>query len=157
MRKGDAVHHPQHGIGQVQSIREKSFYGEEASSFAKLYFERDDLTLMLPETELDETVREPISSKDARKLLDELKAWKGKPSKQWKTRARANQAAIDCGDPFEYAKVYKALCTLESENALRAQDRAHLTQSTNLLVDELAHSLRKSPDQARALLNKASG
>lgn len=112
---------------------------------------------MLPEAELDGAVRKPISPKDAKKLLDEIETWKGKPSKQWKTRANANQAAIERGDPFEYAKVYKALCVLESEGALRAQDRAHLNQSTHLLVDELSHSLRKSPDQARRLLAKASG
>jgi CarD family transcriptional regulator len=156
IRKGDSVHHPQHGIGKVESIKKESFCGEAAATYAKLFFERDNLTLTLPKQNLANTVRQPISTTEARKLLNEIKNYKAKPSKQWKARANANQAAIERGDPFEYAKVFKGLCQLEAEGGLRAQDRAHLNQSTNLLVDELAHSLRKTPEQARALLAKAS-
>jgi RNA polymerase-interacting CarD/CdnL/TRCF family regulator len=100
-------------------------------------------------------VRQPISRTDARKLLNEIKEWKGKPKKQWKARANANQAAIERGNPFEYARVYKDLAKLEAEGALRAQDRQHLSQSANLLIDELAHSLRKTPEQARRMLEEA--
>jgi RNA polymerase-interacting CarD/CdnL/TRCF family regulator len=105
---------------------------------------------------LSNTVRTPISNTDARKVLTEIKEFKGKPSKQWKTRANANQAAIERGNPFEYAKVFKVLSQLEAEGALRAQDRQHLNQSTNLLVDELSHSLRKPADKVREMLVKAS-
>ena len=136
-------------------MQKKSFYGEEANTFAQLYFKRDNLTLTLPKQDLDDQVRQPISQKDAKKLLEELEAYKAKPRGGWKARANANQKAIDRGNPFEYAKVYKVLAKLEADGALRAQDRAHPNQSMNLLVDELSHSLRKTPEQARELLTKA--
>lgn len=101
-------------------------------------------------------MRQPISTNEAKTLLGKLKEWKSKPKKQWKARANANQAAIDRGDPFEYARVFKDLTKLEAEGALRAQDRQHLSQSTTLLVDELAHSLRKTPEQALRMLEEAN-
>ena len=88
-------------------------------------------------------------------MLKELKQWDGKPSKQWKARANAHQAAIESGDPFAYAKVFKELCELESNETLRAGDRAHLKQTEELLVEELANSLGKSRRQAQGMLEKA--
>ena len=83
-----------------------------------------------------------------------MKQWDGRVSKQWKARANAHQAAIDRGDPFEYAKVYKGLSKLETQEGLRAQDKAHLAQSLDLLTEELACSLRKTPEQTRRMLAK---
>lgn len=151
------MHHPQHGIGKVKSIRKRSFYGAAAATYAEVFFARDKLTLTVLEKDLKKTVREPISAKQAKRLLEELRQWSGKPSSQWKTRANAHQAALDRGDPFEYAKVFKGLSQLEAEGALRAQDRAHLNQSLDLLTEELAHSLGKTSEQARNLLAQASG
>lgn len=102
-------------------------------------------------------MRSLISNKDAKRLLEEIKTWNGKVSKQWKARANAHQAAIDRGDPFEYAKVFKGLSKLEEEDGLRAQDKAHLAQSLDLLTEELACSLRKSPEQARKMLTEVAG
>lgn len=48
--------------------------------------------------------------------------------------------------------MYKGLVKLEEKDGLRAQDKAHLAQSLDLLAEELACSLRKSPEQARKLL-----
>ncbi|MEE4172660.1 MAG: hypothetical protein V2I57_00230 [Xanthomonadales bacterium] len=98
------------------------------------------------------TVRSLISNKDAKRLLEEIKSYDGKVSKQWKARANAHQAAIDRGDPFEYAKVYKGLTKLEEKDGLRAQDKAHLAQSLDLLTEELSCSLRKSREQTRKML-----
>jgi len=105
---------------------------------------------------LDESVRSLITAKEAKALLQEMQQWQGKVSKQWKTRANAHQAAIDRGNPFEYAKVFKGLTLLEANDTLRAQDRAHLNQSADLLTEELAFSLKKTPEQARRMLNRAS-
>lgn len=156
--QGDTVHHPHHGIGEVQSFRKRSFSGEEEVTFAKLYFKRDGLTLMLRKQDLAQTVRVPIDANQATKLLDHIKEWDGTVSAQWKARANANQEALERGDPFGYAEVYKGLSALEAEGTLRALDRQHLNQSLEFLVEELANALGETPEQAReqiatALLN----
>jgi RNA polymerase-interacting CarD/CdnL/TRCF family regulator len=108
---------------------------------------------MLRKQDLAETVRNPINAKEAKRLLEHLETWKGKMSKQWKARANANQAAIDRGDPFGYAEVYKGLTRLEEEGTLRASDRAHLNHSFEFLVEEVANALKKTPEQARNLIS----
>ena len=154
INQGDTVHHPHHGIGQVQNIRKRSFAGEKETTFAQLYFERDGLTLMLRQKDLDKTIRNPIDAGEAEKLLDHLENWEGKVSGQWKARANANQEAMDRGDPYDYAEVYKGLSILEAEGSLRASDRAHLNQSLEFLAEELANALGKTRDQARRQIAK---
>jgi len=156
INKGDSIHHPQHGIGRVQSIDERSFGGEEATTFAQLYFKREGLTLMLRKKDLAKTVRNPISAKEAKDLLEHLDTCKTKMSKQWKARANANQAAMERGDPFGYVEIYKGLSKLEAEGTLHASDQVHLNQSLDFLVEELANALNKTPDQARKMVTRST-
>jgi RNA polymerase-interacting CarD/CdnL/TRCF family regulator len=110
---------------------------------------------MLRQQDLAKTIRNPIDATEAKKLLEHLKKWNGKVSTQWKARANANQEAMERGDPFGYAEVYKGLSRLESEGTLRASDRAHLNQSLDFLAEELANALGKTPEQARRQIAKA--
>jgi len=104
---------------------------------------------MMRKQDLAETVRNPINASEAKELLDHLEKWDGNVSSQWKVRANANQVAMDRGDPFGYAEVYKGLSRLEAEGNLRASDRAHLNQALDFLAEELANALGKTPEQAR--------
>lgn len=156
IQQGDSVHHPQHGVGQVQSIRKRSFAGQLEAIYAQIHFKREDLTMIMLEQDLATIVRRVLSATEAGRVLDLLEHWDGTVEKQWKDRANANQAALSGGDPFEYAKVLKSLKRLEAERELRPQDRAHLNQSLDFLTEELAYSLGKTPGQARSLISKAS-
>jgi RNA polymerase-interacting CarD/CdnL/TRCF family regulator len=112
-------------------------------------FEREGLVLMLREEDLAETVRKPISAKEAKQLLKHMDGWDGKVKKEWKSRANANQVAMDGGDAFAYADVYKGLSKLEAEGTLRATDREHMKKSLTLLVEEVSCALGETPEQAR--------
>ena len=157
MRKGEHVLHPQHGIGKIESIRKLSICGHAPARYAQLYFERDELTMTMLEENLPEAVRRVISSGEAEDLLDELSSWNGKSKPQWKARAHAHQAALDSGDPFEYAKVLKGLAQIECEGPLRTSDREHFNRSLYLLTEELACALKTSPRQVSKLLDQALG
>lgn len=145
---GDSVHHPHHGIGTIQSIRTRSFSGDSGGKFAKLFFERDEITLILREQDLEETVREPIKKREAMKVIEHLESWSGKVSESWKARANAHQAKIDDGDPFALAEVYKTLARRREDDALSAADRKHLSRCEEFLSEELAVALNKSPAEA---------
>jgi RNA polymerase-interacting CarD/CdnL/TRCF family regulator len=98
-----------------------------------------------------------MTAAQAKKVLDHLKEWEVPKDKEWKARADANRAAIDQGDPFEYAKVFKSLSKLGATSDLRPQDRAHLNKAKDFLTEELAFSLEVTPDRARRLISKAIG
>ena len=157
IKKDAHVHHPQHGIGKIQSIRKRSFYQSEEANYAQLYFERDALTLTLLEKDLANTVRRLITAKEAQDLLDQTRNWDGEAKSQWKARADTHEAAISGGNPFEYAKVVKELNKMDPDEPLRNRDRANLDQSFNLLVEELARALKKTPKQAHKLISEATG
>lgn len=146
--QGDRIHHPHHGIGKVESIRERSFSGEDGARFAKIFFKRDSLTLMLRENQLGDMIRKPMGLKEAKKLLAHLKSWKGKVSNQWKPRATAHQLKMEAGEPLRYAEVFKNLRARQEEGTLSAADRKHLKQSGELLAEELANALDKTPLEA---------
>lgn len=157
LSRGSAVHHPSHGIGKVQSIRERNFDGANGTKFAQFYFQREALTLIVPVQDAAETVRSPVNRSQAQQILDHIESWNGSASKQWKARAAAHQEAMDRGDPFEYAEVFKSLHWLETEGALRTTDRAHLHQAMDFLVDELSFAFNKAPDRVRDLILDAAG
>lgn len=121
----------------------------------QMYFARDQLTVTVLESDLSGVVRDLITAEQAKDLLGQVKAWKSKPESKWKVRANANQAALDSGDPFRYVKVAKNLAQLDNEGTLRLCDKQHFNQSLNLLTEELAAALKKSPQQARKLIDQA--
>lgn len=136
----------------MQSIRKRSFPGSGGQRFAKMFFPRDEMTMMIREKDLDTLVRKPIARQAARKVLAHLGKWKGKVSEQWKTRANRHQAKLDDGDPFALAEVYKALSLRDADDRLSAADRRHLSQSEQHLAEELAVALGQSEDRMRRKL-----
>lgn len=136
--KGDTIHHQHHGIGTVQSIRKRSFSGPNGSKFATLFFPRNEITLMVRETDLDEMVRRPIEKNTALEIFEHIGTWEEPVSEQWKTRANALQKKLDDGSPFALAEVYKTLCLRQKADNLSAADRRQLSQSESRLVEELA-------------------
>lgn len=143
-------------MGQIEAIRERSFYGAKAATYVTLYFKRENLRLMLLEDDVPKTVRGLISPEESEQLLEQLKQWSGSVNKQWKARADKHQAALDSGNPYRYGQVLKSLSQMESEGeTLRHGDRQHLLQSQELLVEEIGRSLGKTPQQANQLLAAA--
>lgn len=154
--QGDRIHHPHHGIGKVQSIRRRSFSGENGSRFAEIFFKRERITLMLRESSLHDTIRTPIGPSRAAKLLDHMKSCKAKVSDQWKARANAHQALMDEGKPRAYAEVYKSLREREQEDALSAADRKHLKHCAEFLSEELANAFDQTTGEALDQMTRAT-
>jgi RNA polymerase-interacting CarD/CdnL/TRCF family regulator len=136
----------------VQSIRKRSFSGSRGHRFAKMFFPRDEIIMLIREKDLDGLVRTPIARQKARKVLAYIGEWKGKVSDQWKTRANSHQAKLDDGNPFALAEVYKALSLRHEDDKLSAADRRHLSQSEQQLSEELALALGQSEDRMRRKL-----
>jgi len=107
---------------------------------------------MLREKDLAKIARKPINASEAKRLLDHLERWNGDVRKEWKARASANQIAMEGGDPFAYADVYKGLSKLEAAGTMRATDREHLKKSLALLVEEVSCALGETPEQARDMI-----
>ncbi len=154
VKRGDIVHHPHYGIGEVRSIRERNF-SFDGTRFAEIFFQTDQLKLMLREDDLAETICPPIRERRAHRLLDHLTTWQGEVSSSWKTRANAHQKKLDEGDPKGIAEVYKSLTAQERQGKLSAADREHLKKSQRFLSEVLAIALDMSPSQASGKIAEA--
>ena len=128
----------------MQSIRKRSFSGPKGSKFAKLFFPRNELIMMVRESELADVIRKPIEKSEAQKVLAHIDEWNGSTSEEWKTRANAQQRKLDNGDPFALAEVYKAMVVRKEAGTLSGADRRQLSQSEQRLSEELAAALNKS-------------
>lgn len=129
-------------------MRKRNFEGANGDRFAKLFFPKDEMTMLIRESDLADSMRKPIARKEARKVLDHIEKWDKKVSEQWKTRASAHQAKLDDGDPFGIAEVYKALALREAADRLSAADRRQLAASEQRLAEELAMAFGHSESQA---------
>jgi len=132
-----------------------SFTGRDEATYAQIHFSRNDLTFTLLKDECPNMLRNLISADDSLELLEQIEKWDGEPKAQWKARADKHQAAIETGDPFEYAKVPKELSKMGAEDELRPRDKANLAQSLALLKEEITYSLKKTPAQVETLIGKA--
>ena len=154
--QGDSVHLPHHCIGKVQSIRKRSFSGPDGPRFAKLFFEREDMVMLVAEGELDSMVRAPLEKTAAERVLEHIRTWSGSVSEQWKVRANAQQKKLDDGDPFGLAEVYKTLALRQEEDSLSSADRRQLSQSEECLAEELAVALKQPKRKVFRLMEQAA-
>ena len=140
----------------MQSIRKRSFSGPKGSRFAKLFFPREDIVVMVRESDLEDIIRQPIEEKEARDVLEHIGNWNETVSSSWKVRANAQQRKLDDGNPFALAEVYKTLSLLQQADSLSAADRQQLSQSEQCLSEELAIALKRPVGEICRSMEKAA-
>lgn len=129
-------------------------FGQNAKPFVKVFFKRENLTMIVRKQELQESSRNIISKAEAERVLEHIENCDGAMNEQWKTRIRLNEKALEGGDPYELASVFKGLSRMQDEGkTLRAADRKHLQSSFAILSEELATALGKSRASVEALIN----
>ncbi len=121
-----------------------------------MFFPRDEITVMVRENDLAETIRKPIAKSEARKVLAHIGDWKESESEQWKARANAQQSKLDNGDPFGLAEVYKTLSLRMESDKLSAADRRQLSESEQSLAEELSMALSQPVDKVCQRMEKAA-
>jgi CarD family transcriptional regulator len=136
---GDKAVHPAHGVGEVTSIEKKEIAGT-SKSFYILKILDTGMKVMVPTDAADRLgLRQVISKKDAKKVLDILKADEvAVTSQPWNRRYREYMEMLKSGSPFEVAKVLRDLYRLKGDKELSFGERRLLDQARSLLITELA-------------------
>lgn len=124
--------------------------------FAKLFFPRDNITMMIRENDLPDVIRKPMEKTEAEKVLSHIGAWSESVSDSWKVRANAQQRKLDEGTPFALAEVYKTLSIRQVSDSLSAADRRQLSQSEQCLSEELAIALDQPVSKVCQHMEKAA-
>ena len=153
-RKGDKVIYPHHGAATIEDLTERDFLGEKKQYFV-LRLAYGDLTLMVPVDNTEEVgLREVVSKRDVKKVLDVLREDESRMPSNWSRRYKTNIEKIRSGDIFQVAEVVRNLAIRESEKGLSAGEKRMLAKARQILVSELVFAVGASADKAEGMIDK---
>ncbi len=136
---GDKVVHPSHGLGEITAIEHREIGGAKGEFFIIRILD-NGMRVMVPRTSAQAAGLRPVmSSKEADKVLETMKAREVAVDLQpWSRRFRAYTEMIKSGSPHEVAKVLRDMYRLKFDKELSFGERRLLDQAKSLLLKELA-------------------
>jgi CarD family transcriptional regulator len=153
-RKGDKVIYPHHGAAVIEELTEREFQGEKRK-YLVLRLAHGDLTLMVPVDSTEEVgIREVVSKREVRKVLDVLRARESRQPSNWSRRYKTNIEKIRSGDVYQVAEVVRNLAIREGEKGLSAGEKRMLTKARQILISELVFAVGATEDKAEDMVDK---
>jgi CarD family transcriptional regulator len=153
-RKGDKVIYPHHGAAVIESVTERVFLGEKRKYFV-LRLAYGDLTLMVPVESTEEVgLREVVSKREVKKVLDVLREDESRMPSNWSRRYKTNIEKIRSGDVYQVAEVVRNLAIRENEKGLSAGEKRLLAKARQILVSELVFAVGVVEEKAESMVDK---
>jgi CarD family transcriptional regulator, regulator of rRNA transcription len=153
-RKGDKVIYPHHGAAVIEDLTEREFLGEKKKYFV-LRLAYGDLTLMVPVDNTQEVgLREVVSKREVKKVLDVLREDESKMPSNWSRRYKTNIEKIRSGDVYQVAEVVRNLAIRENEKGLSAGEKRMLAKARQILVSELVFAVSVDEEKAESMIDK---
>jgi len=152
---GDKCVHPAHGVGVILAIDALELGGTKGM-FYRLQIIDNGLKLLIPVAAAAHAGLRPImSSKEADRVLDTLKAREVAVDVQpWSRRFRTYTEMVKSGLALEIAKVLRDISRLRSDKELSFGERRLLDQARSLLLKELSLAKNVSEDAMKEKLEK---
>ena len=146
------VVYPLQGVGQVISIEERPFKGEEILYYI-IYLEVTDMTVMVPVDRAEELgIRAIVSKKKADEALALISEEFEPIPADWKLRYQMNLDLLKQGSIKDIATVVRALYHRSKVKELPILERKLFDSALKLLVDEVSFSLNKSKESVEELV-----
>ena len=152
---GDNAVYPAHGVAQITGIESRDIAGQK-KEFYILKILDTDMKLMIPTDGAQRAgLRDVISRKDAKKVIEILKDPSVAVTVQpWNKRYREYTEMLTSGSAFEVAKVLRDLYRVKE---LSFSERRLLEQARNLVVTELALARKVSVAKVEKEVEAALG
>ena len=134
---GQKVAYPNQGVCLVEHIERKKI-GEGFLSFYALRILSDNSMILVPTANAASVgIRPIITTRQYRRLIDELAADFAEVSPDWKARSREFHDKLQSGDVFKAADVLKKLTFLSHEKKLSFREQTFLEKARYLIVSEV--------------------
>ena len=134
---GQKVAYPNQGVCLIEDIERKKI-GEILMKFYALRVLSDNSIILVPMANAEAVgIRPIITSRQYRRLIDNLSADFEDVSSDWKTRSREFNIKLQSGDVFEAADVLKKLTFLSHEKKLSFREQTFLEKAKFLIVSEV--------------------
>jgi CarD family transcriptional regulator, regulator of rRNA transcription len=140
---GDKVIYPNHGLGIVERIEEKTILGTTCGFF-HLRIVSNDTTVLVPVANVDGVgLRKAITDEEVDRLFSLLSDGKIDNHQNWKGRFKDNSDKMRTGSIYDMADVLKSLTFLSKSKSLSFREKRMLDRAKALIISEISEVIRE--------------
>jgi CarD family transcriptional regulator len=141
---GDKVIYPNHGLGIVERIEEKTILGTTCG-FYHLRIVANETTVLVPVSNVDGVgLRRAITDDEVERLFGLLGDGKIDNHQNWKGRFKDNSDKMRSGSIYEVADVLKSLTFLAKSKSLSFREKRMLDRAKFLIISEVSEVMRET-------------
>ena len=144
---GDKVIYPNHGLGIVERIEDKTILGTTCGFF-HLRIVANETTVLVPVANVNGVgLRKAVTDEEVVRLFSLLGDGKIDNHQNWKGRFKDNSDKMRTGSIYDMADVLKSLTFLSKSKSLSFREKRMLDRAKALIVSEVSEVMReKAPD-----------
>jgi CarD family transcriptional regulator len=152
---GDKVIYPNHGLGIVERIEDKTILGTTCG-FYHLRIVANDTTVLVPLSNVDGVgLRRAISDEEVERVFGLLGDGKIDNHQNWKGRFKDNSDKMRSGSIYEVSDVLKSLTFLAKSKSLSFREKRMLDRAKFLVISEVSEVLHESAHAIEAQVDRA--
>lgn len=140
---GDKVIYPNHGLGVIERIEEKTILGTTCG-FYSLRIASNDTTVLVPVANAECVgLRPAIGDSKVDRLFRILGDGKIDSQQNWKGRFKDNSEKMRSGSIYDVADVLKSLTLLSKTKNLSFREKRMLDRARFLVISEISEALQE--------------
>jgi CarD family transcriptional regulator len=152
---GDKVIYPNHGLGIVEGIEDKTIFGT-TSGFFHLRIVANDTTVLVPVSNVDGVgLRKAITDEEVDRLFTLLSNGKIDNHQNWKGRFKDNSDKMRTGSIYDMADVLKSLTFLSKSKSLSFREKRMLDRAKALIISEVSEVMREKSSDVEIKVSEA--
>ena len=152
---GDKVIYPNHGLGVVERIEDKTILGTTCG-FYHLRIVANDTTVLVPVANVDGVgLRRAISDDEVERLFGQLGDGKIDNHQNWKGRFKDNSDKMRSGSIYEVADVLKSLTFLAKSKSLSFREKRMHDRAKFLIIAEVSEVMRETAAAIEGRVDRA--
>src|SRR2546430_9587354 len=152
---GDKVIYPNHGLGIVETIEDKSILGTTCG-FYHLRIVANDTTVLVPLANVDGVgLRRAIGDQEVERLFGLLGDGQIDNHQNWKGRFKDNSDKMRSGSIYEVADVLKSLTFLAKSKSLSFREKRMLDRAKFLIISEVSEVMRETAAAIEGRVDRA--
>jgi CarD family transcriptional regulator len=152
---GDKVIYPNHGLGVVEGIEDKTILGTTCG-FYHLRILANETTVLVPIPNADGVgLRRAISDEEVERLFGLLSDGKIDDHQNWKGRFKDNSDKMRSGSIYDVADVLKSLTFLARSKSLSFREKRMLDRARFLIISEVSEVIRQTTQQVEGKVEQA--
>jgi CarD family transcriptional regulator len=152
---GDKVIYPNHGLGIIERIEEKTILGTTCGFF-HLRIVANETTVLVPVANVDGVgLRKAISDEEVVRLFSLLGDGKIDNHQNWKGRFKDNSDKMRTGSIYDMADVLKSLTFLSKSKSLSFREKRMLDRAKALIISEVSEVMREKAPEVEVKVDRA--